>query len=189
MKRALLGLDLSTRAAAAVAVPLDWDGDFGRVSWEVFGIPLKKDASDFERALRTERIATGIVRFARAHHVKEAWIEGYAFNQKKAAHTLGEVGGVVRVELVRAGIAISTANMSSSRVLLLGKLPPRGSDVSAKQESARVLAAAGAPTEWIEQEGLDLVDGYVAVNLGLSIAGGFFYAQPAPLKAKRGRAA
>lgn len=193
MKRSrssLLGLDLSATAAAAVAVPLDWDGEWRRVRWTVVGEPLVKSASDADRARRTERIAQAIVRFAHEHRAFVAWIESYAFSMRTMAHTLGEVGGVVRLELVREGIAVHTANMSTSRKLLLGTLPSRGSPVSAKQESARVLAAAGAPLEWIEQKGLDLVDAFTAVNLGLSCEpGAYCYAQAAPPKAKRGRAA
>jgi hypothetical protein len=42
----LLGLDLSLTASAAVAVPLDWDGSWSRVSSLVVGEKLRKDASD-----------------------------------------------------------------------------------------------------------------------------------------------
>lgn len=194
---AILGLDLSTRAAAAVVVPLDWAGDWSRVRWTVAGEALTKGASDYDRARRTETIATKIVAFARETGSVDARLEGYAFDQKTAAHTLGELGGVVRLELLRAGVSIHTSNMSSARKLLLGKLPPakrftpKGQPfVSAKQACVLALAAAGAPDEWIQQKGLDLVDAFVAANFGLSFVGGAHcFAQEPPLKPKRGRKA
>jgi hypothetical protein len=120
---ALLGLDLSTRAAAAVAVPLDWGGDWERVKWELSGEALERKAAESSRIDRCDRIARGIVRFARENGVTEAWIEAYAFNQREAAHWLGELGGIVRLELLRAGVAVRSANMSTARKLVLGKLP------------------------------------------------------------------
>ena len=63
----LLGLDLSTRAAAAVAVPTDWDMQWKRVASLVVGAPLRRDASDAERAARAETIARRLVAFAQSH--------------------------------------------------------------------------------------------------------------------------
>lgn len=155
----LMGLDLSATAAAACVVPLGWDGNFRRVHTLVVGSSLRRDATDEERARRCEAIAARLVAFARTHGVTECWVEGYAYSQRTASHTLGEVGGVVRLELVRAGIAVHTANMSTARKLLLGKLPPKG----AKFAAHAALRAAGAPA-W----SLDEADAFVAVNLGLS---------------------
>ena len=137
----LMGLDLSATAAAACAVPLTWDGDFRRVHTLVVGGTLRRDASDEERARRCEAIAVQLVGFARVHRVTEAWIEGYAYGQRTASHTLGEVGGVVRLELVRAGIALRTANVGTARKLLLGRVPRRG----AKYAAHAALHAAGSP--------------------------------------------
>lgn len=165
----LMGLDLSATAAAACAVPLDWDGQWQRVRTHVVGLPLPRDASDWDRAMRCEAIARALVAFAHEHGVSEAWIEGYAFGQRTAAHTLAEVGGVVRLELVRAGITIRTANMSTARKLLLGKVPRKG----AKEACHRTLWAAGSPP-WT----LDESDAFVCANLGLSEhAGAFCFAQ------------
>lgn len=167
----LMGLDLSARQAAAVALNVNWDGSFSRVVTRLFGEELCRDATDYERARRCEMIADGIVGFAQGLLVSEAWIEGYAFNQKVSAHTLGEVGGVVRLELVRAGISIRTANMSTARKLLLGKLPRKGAKVAAFE----ALRAAGMPL-WT----MDEADAFVCVNLGLSEhAGAFCFCQEA----------
>lgn len=158
----LLGLDLSTRAAAAVAVPSDWDGSWSRVTSLVVGEPLRRDASDAERATRTETIARRIVAFAQAHGARQAWIESYAFSQAGAAHTLGEVGGVVRLELVRAGIEIRTAQMATARKLLLGKVPRAG----AKEAVVATLRAAGACFSTADE-----ADAFCAANLGLAHLG------------------
>jgi hypothetical protein len=166
----LMGLDLSATAGAACAVPLDWDGDFRRVSTCVVGERLRRDAGDDERARRCERIASRLVGFARSHGVTEAWIEGYAFALRTAAHTLAEVGGCVRLQLMRAGITIRTANMGTARKLLLGRLPRLG----AKHAVYAALLAAGSP-RW----SLDEADAFVAVNLGLSEhAGAWCFASP-----------
>lgn len=165
----LLGLDLSATAAAACAVPLDWDGDFRRVSTTIVGESLRRNATDVERARRTETIASRLVAFAREHGASEAWIESYAFSRRDSAHTLAEVGGVVRLELARAGFEIRTANMSTARKLLLGKVPRS----EAKQACHRVLHEAGSPA-WT----LDESDAFVCANLGLSEhAGAYCFAQ------------
>lgn len=175
----LLGLDLSTRAAAGVLVPQDWDGQWSRVRSIITGEPLRRDARDVERARRTETVAAQLVAFAKLHGVTSAWIESYAYGQRTAAHTLGELGGVVRLELVRAGIEIRTANMSTARKLLLGKVPTRTSKdepgrPTAKEAVQAALRAAGAPA-WTPDE----ADAYVCANLGLSELGGFFFGQVA----------
>lgn len=58
----LLGLDLSLNSSAAVACPLDWDGDFRRV--QSLGEKLDETAPHAERAHRTERSATRLAAFA-----------------------------------------------------------------------------------------------------------------------------
>jgi Holliday junction resolvasome RuvABC endonuclease subunit len=136
----------------------------------VVGERLHKDATDTERARRCETIAMRIVAFARACGCTSAWVEGYAFSQHSAAHTLAEVGGVVRLELVRAGLDVHTANMSSSRKFLLGKCPK-----GAKQLVFEALRAAGAHFETLDES-----DAFCAVNLGLSEEGGYCLCQNEP---------
>lgn len=170
MTRAILGIDLGTRITAAVAVPLDWVGHWPLVATLTAGSPLHRDASDLDRVQRTADIAERVVAFARMHAPVIAYIESYGFAQHTAAHTLGELGGVVRLELVRAGVEIRTANMGSARKLLLGKVPRK--DVKVAVFSA--LHAAGAPFG-----SLDLADAFVAANWGLSESGAFAFVQQA----------
>lgn len=176
----LMGLDLSATAAAAMAVPVDWDGSWHAVFTRTLGESLRKEASDDERARRCHAIALGIVAFAKRNDVSEAWIEGYAFMRSggsNSVHTLAEVCGCVRMELVRAGITLRTSNMSTARKLLLGKLPRKGAKVAAYE----ALRAAGCPA-WT----LDESDAFVCANLGLSEhAGAFCFAtQPPPVEKK-----
>ena len=166
----LLGLDLSLTAAAAVAVPLDWDGDWSRVHSVVVGEPLHRTATDAERARRTETIASRLVAFAQAERATTAFIEGYAYGLRTSAHSLGELGGVVRLELVRAGVEIRTANMGSSRRMLLGACPKKGAKVAVYS----TLRAAGATFETLDES-----DAFTCANFGLSELGGYCFCQVA----------
>jgi hypothetical protein len=83
-------------------------------------------------------------------------------NADQCSH-LGEVGGVVRLELVRAGIELRTANMGTARKLLLGKVPRS----DAKMAVYAALRAAGARFETADE-----AHAMAAANLGLSELGG-----------------
>lgn len=163
----ILGLDLSLNASAAVSVPISWDGDWSRVRSCVVGEKLRRDASDAERARRTETIAMRLVAFARSSGATKAFIEGYAYGLKTSAHSLGELGGVVRLELVRAGIELVTVPMQTARKLLLGRCPRQGAKVAV----AEALKAAGARFET-----LDEFDAMAVLNWGLSEVGGYCFA-------------
>ena len=105
-----------------------------------------------------------------------AFIEGYAFSLRTSAHSLGELGGVVRLELVRAGIEIRTANMSAARKLLLGKCPRKGAKVAA----CEALTAAGGRFDTLDES-----DAAVCVNWGLAELGGYCFCQVATGDGKR----
>jgi Holliday junction resolvasome RuvABC endonuclease subunit len=182
----LLGLDISSRSTATVAIPLDWDGRWSRVEWLLCGQKLTRGSSDMARAQRTESIARAIVEFARRKGATVAFFESYGFNQNTSAHTLAEVAGVVRLELVRAGIEIHTAQMSSARKLLLGKIPVGKKLKSGKREKGvakqavyETLTGWGAKLPPPERGGMDVADAIVAANLGLSELGGYCWAQVA----------
>lgn len=173
-RTAVLGLDLSTRAAAAIAVPSNWGGDFDFVRRLVVGVKLTRDATDLERALRTDLIANRIVEFAVDYQVGDAWLESYAFGKSTSAHTLGELGGVVRLKLVQAGVRIHTANMSSARKLLLGRIPQgKGAAKAAVYRSLRAAGMRFGPTETAYDEG----DAFVCANWGLSERSGYCFVQ------------
>lgn len=108
-----------------------------------------------------------LVAFARATGATKAFIEGYAYGLKTSAHSLGELGGVVRLELVRAGLELVTVPMQTARKLLLGRCPKQGAKVAV----AEALRAAGA-----RFEGLDESDAFAVLNWGLSEVGGYCFA-------------
>lgn len=177
----VLGLDISSRSTATVAIPLSWDGKWSRVEWHVCGQPLPRGASDLARAQRCEFIASAIVGFAKRKGASVAWIEGYGFSRNTSAHTLAEVAGVVRLELVRAGIEIHTANMGSARKLLLGKVPSsrtQGKGAAKKAVYAQ-LVAHGARLPVVSKGGFDVADAIVCANHGLAELGGYAFAQVA----------
>lgn len=166
----LLGIDLGTRACAAVAVPADWDGVWARVRSIVVGEPLRRDSSDAERARRTETIATRLVTFARETGASVALVESYAFGKSTAAHTLGELGGVVRLEFVRAGLEVRTINLSTARKLLLGKVPRSDAGVACYS----TLRAAGAHFETADEAAA-----FTVANVELAELGGYCFGQVA----------
>lgn len=170
----LLGLDLSTRAAAAVCAPAWWDGDWRKVKTLLVGEPLKKGASERERIARCCHLADRIANFAGFHGATHAFIESYAYGQATAAHTLGELGGIVRLRLMQIGVELAVANMSSARKLLCGTIP-KSADKKATVKG--VLQRAGAPTTITESP--DLCDGFVCLNWGMSELGGFCFCQEA----------
>jgi Holliday junction resolvasome RuvABC endonuclease subunit len=169
----ILGLDLSVRAAAAVSVPLAWDGDWQQVKSMVVGEPLREDATDTERARRCETIAMRIVAFSRATGVTIALIENYAFSRRSSSvHKLAELGGIVKLELVRAGIDLQRANMSATRKFLCGTIH-RGTNPKVAVHQA--LRAAGAHFETLDES-----DAFCAANWGLSEEGGYCLCQNEP---------
>lgn len=164
----ILGIDMSLNATGIVSCPLSWDGDWSLVRSLIVGEPLAKSATYAERAHRTERIATRLVAFAQSVGATHAFIENYAYRQANAAHSLGELGGVVRLALVNAGIEITSVPMQTARKLLLGKCPRKGAKVAV----AEALRASGA-----RFDSLDEYDAACVLNFGLSDLGGYCFAQ------------
>lgn len=165
----VMGLDLSLTAAAGVAAPLDWDGDWHRVRSCVVGEKLRRDATDAERARRTETIALQLTRFARSVGATHAFVEGYAFGRKNQLPQLGELGGVVKLALLREGVTLATVPPATARKLLLGKVPRS----DAKEAVAAALWAAGAPRSWSHDE----TDAMAVLNFGMSELGGYTFCQ------------
>jgi len=175
-RSAVMGLDLSTRASAAIVLPRNWAGDWTMMRSLVFGSALEKTATVRDRALRTESIAEAVVQFGNDYGVRHVWIEGYAFSRVSAStHILAELGGVVKLELVRAGMQVQIANMGTARKLLLGRVP-RGKG-AAKKGALKALRAAGMPFRSGKDTWNDEADAFVAANFGMSELGGHCFAQ------------
>lgn len=170
---ATMGLDVSLRGTGMVCLPAGWTGDWSQLKTRTFGYSVPKAAGDGARIARLEKILARTLEFVREHGVRTCWIEGYAYGSKTYAHSLGEVGGLIKVELVRAGIEVQVSNISQARKLALGKAPK----VGAKEALFRFLSERLAPL------GIDLdadqADALAALNFGLQVAGcAHFYSPP-----------
>lgn len=176
----ILGLDLSLRGSGLALVPLDWAPglDFARVRVQTVGQSLSADATPRQQAERIAKIANAIVVFARNNGVTKAWIENYAFSRGDSrAHALGELGGVVRVALLKSGIPFDVVHSNTARAHL-GKFAARPKKKSEnrnvenlppkmKVQVQLALHAMGAPKHWTGDE----LDAFVVANHGL-IEGG-----------------
>ncbi len=171
MDQTILGLDLSLRATGIVAVPVRWGLDWARVHSFVVGDRLPNTATERQRYARVDGIATQVLHHAQRLGCHVVAIEQYAFSRSDAhAHELGELGGVVKRELFKAGFDVFTYHASSSRKLL-GKVPPpprKGIKSWAKDWAAQRLVSTGAPVAWLG----DQYDAFLAANHHLSIIGG-----------------
>lgn len=189
-----LGLDLSLRSAGLALVPTDWAPglDWTRVRVQTVGEELKADASPRKQAERIAKIANAILVFARNNGVAKAWLEDYAFSRGDSrAHALGELGGVVRVALLRGGIPFDVVHSNTARKHL-GTFSPRPKKERVRSEKAppkmkaqvhAALHEMGAPKNWKGDE----LDAFVVANHGLIVDGhgGILV----PKEAKKGKAA
>lgn len=103
-------------------------------------------------------LSSEIVSFAEKHHATSAVVEQYAFTSRHShAHSLGELGGVVKVLLTaRCGIPVEAVPPASARKLILGRLPRK--DV--KVATAAALTRMGMPGDWTADE----ADAFVCAN-------------------------
>jgi hypothetical protein len=156
-----IGLDLSLRSTGVAIVPADWDLDWRRVVTRTVGYPLRKDATDLERAQRVGEIATVIVPLLpRGGHVV---IERYPYGATSQAFAAGELHGVIKDRLRTVGIPFSVVSESTAR-RMFGKVPRKNAKVWVAAELRRM----GAPAWWSDDE----CDAFVMANHWLSENGG-----------------
>lgn len=159
----IMGLDLSLRNSGVAIVADDWGFDWGRVSVARVGYDLKSDASVRQQADRIAAIRDAVLELAARHEVTHAVREEYAFTASRSrAHALGELGGVVTLALLDAGVEVETVPPASARKLL-GKAPRK----DPKGWAAARLRAMGAPTLWSG----DQIDAFVCANWKLAEIG------------------
>lgn len=164
-RRVVVGLDLSLRAAAAARVTLPWDGDLEDVITRVVGQDLSAGSEPEAYARRLDLIATAIADFCEG--ADAVYVEEYAFSSmSKRAHSLGEVGGVVKLELFRrSGRSPTPVTASTARKTMLQKLPRAG----VKPFTMRNVRRLGPPAnKWTE----DQIDAFVTMNHGVMLEGG-----------------
>ena len=160
----IVGIDPSLVRTAVVVLPSGWPWKWSEVDSELFGHSLPRGCSEVDRIQRCRSIAAGVVAWCLDRGATHAWIESYAYSRADQAHSLGELGGILRDRLIGAFIRIESAPISSARKLLLGKCPRTGAE--AKTQVAAAVRAAGGPP-W----SLDESDAFAVANWGTSQMG------------------
>jgi hypothetical protein len=155
----VVGLDLSLRRTAWVAVPLSWRRDWGQIITGVI------EPGDTMRGIERLHLIWSMLDPLR-EPVSDSWEAQYAFIESPAfskygSHASGELHGVVKLALFREGFHVDYANMTQARKLLLGHVPPKN---KAKREVVAAWKAAGAPFA----PDNDLCDAMTCANWGLS---------------------
>lgn len=165
MKKVVMGLDLSLTASAAVVIPHNWElGDWDSLITHVVGCSLLQEASPAEKLSRIDSISFELIQLARETRVTDIFVEQYAFSQMLTrAHALGELGGVVKLDLKRQlGIVAQPVVASQARKFLCGKVPRK----DGKKYVEAQLKLMGAKFK-SHDEG----DAFTCANFGLSEIG------------------
>lgn len=167
MQHFVVGIDPSLSKTAIAVCPLDWGGDWTKVSIKEFPTEPNGDGPA-ARMARCNQIAGEALQWLMRTSLRpmgtrsHMFIEDYAFRQTFRSHHLGELGGILRSNLMvehEVGIA-------AARKLLLGKAPRKGAKVAAYE----ALVAAGG-----KFLSLDESDAMCVCNYGLSELGGFCF--------------
>lgn len=161
--RRVAGLDLSLTGAAAAVVPADWGLDWRAVTTMRVGHGLAKDAPQSETLARLKLIRSEVIDFLAANRVDYVFVEDYAFSRANCAHSLGEVGGVVKLACAERGWPVQSVTASQARKFLLGALPK----ADQKVKTHLALYRAGAPKTFSGDE----LDAFVVASWGLSELG------------------
>lgn len=168
----VLGLDLSIRAPAAVALPLNWrPGSWRQVrTWALSTTPPSSSTDTLGRLRRYDEVsmwALGIITELGRANVRKVIAEDYAFTRNITSTTpLRESGGIVKYRLWRQfGIVVDTVPSTKARKLFLGKLPR--ADVKLVVQD-KLFNVCGAPKTWTE----DVCDAFVVAQYALSECGG-----------------
>lgn len=160
----VFGIDPSYTGLGIVAVPTDWGLDFSRVR----RITLET-AAGLPEAARTSALARDACRWiawARGREQCEVWIEGALNHSPGLAYSVRsqiKLAGVLEEWIWRElGLVCKTAEQSTARKLLLGKLPK-----SDRKQAVIAALQPLTPTNWDHNE----YDALVVANWGLKMAG------------------
>jgi len=119
-------LDLSLRHTAAVVAPDDLFDREEPSRHAVFlnvGQDVRKKVPESQRIERLKFIAAHVSEFSRVYKVEKWYVEGYSYGNGEQAHSLGELGGVVKVQLSLDGHYVTPIAVLSARSTMLGTLP------------------------------------------------------------------
>lgn len=170
----IVGLDLSLRATACAAIPLDWaTQDLAAVRMKILGAELTKTATREETIDRMIDIADGVIKFCHEVQARGVFLEDHAFGMggQNANQTI-EMTGIVKAWLREHwGVAAIPVASASARKTLLQHVPssrgqPKG---FVKKFVARNVQRLGPVAQaWT----LDEIDAFVVANHGLMVRGG-----------------
>lgn len=168
MPDVVLGIDLSLVGLGLCAIPTGWDRDVRLIRSVTLTYPLRKAATTREHVERLRALSMDVRTWAIRMGVTHAFMESYAYSMATMAHSIGELGGVVRLELLRErNLDVQFANQSSARKFMYGRIPPRGlTQTQRKAWLLEPLKLMGAPVEDHNQG-----DALVVANYGLSELG------------------
>jgi Holliday junction resolvasome RuvABC endonuclease subunit len=185
----ILGIDASLRALGAFVIPCDWDMRPERCKGYTLGVDLPKNASPQQLVERLRMLSVDLVTIVHKHNVRHVWIESYAYGMNTAAHSLGELGGVIKVDLWReTRIVVETGNQSAARKFVYGQMPPRGvGDAQRKAWLFEPLKLAGLPVADHNQSDAAVQALFGADLLGIPVPCNLL--GPAEPKAKRSKKA
>lgn len=164
----MIGLDLSLRRSAMVAVPTSWDGRMSSVVTSVFE-PPKVARGDMIASLQRLH---GLLEWSRSL----PWELGPAFSERPAyrgsfvAHSLGEGIGAVKVGLFEHGCLVHEVEASAARKLLLGYNP------SGRELAKKVVMSAWSSLGFPRAGDEDVCDAMTVLNYAMHRHGGFFFA-------------
>ena len=163
----VVGLDLSLTGTAACALPIGWDHDMYRARTMKAGYMLPNDSTPEAYVQRLVSIVDAVVEFCQRRKAKYVFVEGYAFSAMLSrAHSLGELGGVVKKDVyIRLQKVVTPIVVSRARKILLQKLPRADSK---KFTIKNVKRLEGPSWGWSEDE----CDSFVIANAGLMMTGG-----------------
>lgn len=162
----IVGLDLSLRASAAIALPLDFAAtlDWTATRWTTCGSSLPRDASERERCDRLRTIRDHLLAFIGEHQPTAVFLEEQAFGQSGSMSR--EIAGMtwtVRLALDAAGVPVRLVTASAARKVLLGKVP------RAKLKTAVQSALLGIGAPFADDD--DVSDAFTIANFGLTELG------------------
>ncbi len=160
----VFGIDAALPGLGLVAVPSDWALDFSRVR----RVTLETTPGPPGPA-RMGALARDVcrwIKWARGRGQADVWIEGSITNSPDLAYTVRsqlKLAGVIEEYLWRElGVECGTAEQSTARKLLLGKLPK-----SDRKKAVFAALELLTPTNWDANE----YDAFVTANYGLQANG------------------
>lgn len=157
MKKAIINLDLSLRRTGICSIPTNWAGDMREVVVEA--VPCNGTPHNEEQvAQRLDLLRKRIVPLALDICPRvEAWgINPARARSPFANFNLGQLDGVIRVELLRRGQVVRNVQESAARKLLCGS----GGGAGIKELIKNVVNSFDGCASWQ----FDEVDAFVGAN-------------------------